>query len=572
MEATSNSSHTELHQMIEERFWLKNYPEGAPHDIDPDSYGSVIELFEESVKKYPNNVAFVNMDVEMTYKELDETSRNFASFLQNDLKLQKGDRIAIMMPNLLQFPVAMFGAIRAGLILVNTNPLYTPKEMQHQFKDSGAKAIVIVDNFAFNLEKVLKNTDIQHVITTSIGDLFPGLKKTIVNFVVKYVKKMVPSYNIPGAIKFNDALKRGAKGQYKKPDVKNTDVAFLQYTGGTTGLSKGATLTHRNIIANMEQIFAWVGPRFEEGKEVIVTALPLYHIFALTVNCLAFFKVGGKNILITNPRDMKAFMKDLKKNRMTVFTGVNTLFVGLMNQPDFDEVDYSALKMSLGGGMAVQDVVAKQWEERTGSPLLEAYGLSETAPGLTANPVDGSHQIGTIGLPIPSTRIMLADDDGNPVAIGERGEIFAKGPQVMLGYWEKEEETSNVFHNGWFKTGDIGIMFEDGFTKIVDRKKEMILVSGFNVFPNEVENVIVNHEKVLEVGVIGVPDEKTTEAVKAFVVKKDHSLDKEELVAFCREHLTAYKCPKHIEFRDELPKTNVGKILRRALKEEENNK
>lgn len=569
MEATDNSSTTVLHKMIEERFWLKSYPDGAPHDIDPDSYASVIELFEESVRKYANNVAFVNMDVEMTYKELDEKSRHFASFLQNDLKLQKGDRIAIMMPNLLQFPVVMFGAIRAGLILVNTNPLYTPKEMQHQFKDSGAKAIVIVDNFAYNLEKIIGQTDIQHVITTSIGDLFPGLKKFIVNLVVKHVKKMVPAYNLPKAIKLNDALARGAKSQYKKPDVKNTDVAFLQYTGGTTGLSKGATLTHRNIIANMEQIFAWVGPRFEEGKEVIVTALPLYHIFALTVNCLAFFKVGGKNILITNPRDMKAFMKDLKKHQMTVFTGVNTLFVGLMNQPDFDQVDYSALKMSLGGGMAVQDTVAREWEKRTGSPLLEAYGLSETSPGLTANPVDGTHRIGTIGLPIPSTQIMLADDDGNPVAIGERGEIFAKGPQVMMGYWEKEEETTNVFHNGWFKTGDIGVMFEDGFTKIVDRKKEMILVSGFNVFPNEVENVIVNHEKVLEVGVIGVPDGKTTEAVKAFVVKKDNSLTPEELLEFCRENLTAYKCPKHIEFRDELPKTNVGKILRRALKEEE---
>lgn len=568
----STATSTDMKTMIENRFWLKSYPEGTPHDIDPDGHGTVVDLFEECVKKYADLPAFVNMDKTITYKELDDMSRNFASYLQNDLKLQKGDRIAIMMPNLLQFPVVMFGAMRAGLIVVNTNPLYTPKEMKHQFNDSGAKAIVIVENFAFNLEKVLKDTPIKHVITTAIGDLMGGLKKHLVNFVVKYVKKMTPAFNLPSAVKLNDALAKGAKHNYTRPAIAITDVAFLQYTGGTTGLSKGATLLHRNIMANMEQISAWVGVNFVEGKEVIVTALPMYHIFALTANCLALFKVGGKNILITNPRDMKSFMKDLKKVQMTVFTGVNTLFVGLMNQPDFDEVDYSKLKMSLGGGMAVQDVVAKQWLERTGSPLIEAYGLSETSPALTANPIDGRHQLGTIGLPVPSTYIMIADDDGKPVGLGERGEIWAKGPQVMQGYWEKPEETANVFHDGWFKTGDIAIMQEDGFSKIVDRKKEMIIVSGFNVFPNEVENVVVTNPKVLEVGVIGVPDEKTTEAVKAFVVRKDPSLTIEELKAFCKENMTNYKCPKHIEFRDELPKTNVGKILRRALKEEEEQK
>lgn len=568
----TTATSTDMKSMIENRFWLKSYPEGTPYDIDPEAHGTVVDLFEEVVKKYADLPAFVNMDKEISYRELDEMSRNFASYLQNVLKLQKGDRIAIMMPNLLQFPVVMFGAMRAGLIVVNTNPLYTPKEMKHQFNDSGAKAIVIVENFAFNLEKIVKETPIEHVITTAIGDLMGGLKKHLVNFVVKYVKKMTPAFSLPGATKLNDAIAQGAKHTYKRPAIAINEVAFLQYTGGTTGISKGATLLHRNIMANMEQISAWVGANFVEGKEVIVTALPMYHIFALTANCLALFKVGGKNILITNPRDMKSFMKDLKKHQMTVFTGVNTLFVGLMNQPDFDEVDYSKLKMSLGGGMAVQDVVAKQWSERTGSPLLEAYGLSETSPALTANPIDGRHQIGTIGLPVPSTYIMIADDDGNPVGIGERGEIWAKGPQVMKGYWEKPEETANVFHDGWFKTGDIAIMQEDGFCKIVDRKKEMILVSGFNVFPNEVENVIVNNPKVLEVGVIGVPDDKTTEAVKAFVVKKDDSLTVEELKAYCKENLTNYKCPKFIEFKDELPKTNVGKILRRALKEEEEQK
>lgn len=551
------------------KIWLKSYPAGVPHNIDPDKYKNIAQLFDESVKQYASNQAFVHMDVSLTYAELDKLTDDFGAYLTNVLGLKKGDRIAIQMPNMLQFPVAMFGAIKAGLVVVNVNPLYTPNEMRHQFNDSGVEAIVILANFASNLQQVIKDTKIKTVIVTEIGDMFPFIKKHLVNFVVKNVKKMVPAYSLPGAIKFNTALKEGAKHKLVRPEVVNTDVAFLQYTGGTTGLSKGATLSHRNIIANMEQIFAWVGSAFIPGKEIIITALPLYHIFALTVNCLAIFKVGGKNVLITNPRDMPAFMKDLKKYPFTVFTGVNTLFNGLMNQPDFKEIDFSTLRMSLGGGMAVQDAVAIRWKELTGSPLLEAYGLSETSPGLTANPVDGTHKLGFIGLPIPSTQVVIADDAGNFMPVGERGEIWAKGPQVMSGYWNKPDETANVFHDGWFKTGDIGVMDADGFFKIVDRKKEMVLVSGFNVFPSEVENVIASHPKVLEVGVIGVPDEKSTEAVKAFVVRKDSSLTEQEVIAFCKENLTAYKCPKYVVFKDELPKSNVGKILRRKLKEED---
>jgi long-chain acyl-CoA synthetase len=564
VESGSNSNTSQMNKT-----WLKSYPQGVPHEINPNKYKNISELFDESVRQYTANHAFVHMDVALTYGELDKLTDDFGSYLTNVVGLKKGDRIAIQMPNMLQFPVAMFGAIKAGLVVVNINPLYTPKEMKHQFNDSGAVAIVILTNFASNLEQIIKETSIKTVITTEIGDLFPGLKKHVVNLVVKYVKKMVPAYNLPNAVKFNTALKEGAKHKLVRPAVVNTDVAFLQYTGGTTGVSKGATLSHRNIIANMEQIFAWVGSAFIPGKEIVITALPLYHIFALTVNCLAIFKVGGKNVLITNPRDMPAFMKDLKKYPFTVFTGVNTLFNGLMNQPDFKEINFSALRMSLGGGMAVQDIVAVRWKELTGSDLVEAYGLSETSPGLTANPVDGTHKLGYIGLPIPGTEVVIADDEGKFLPAGERGEIWAKGPQVMSGYWNKPDETDNVFHDGWFKTGDIGVMDEDGFFKIVDRKKEMVLVSGFNVYPSEVENVIASHPKVLEVGVIGVPDERSTEAVKAFIVKKDQSLTVDEIMNYCKENLTAYKCPKHIAFKEELPKTNVGKILRRALKEED---
>jgi len=504
----------------------------------------------------------------MTYQEVDHLSRDFAAWLQHK-GFKKGDRIAVQMPNLLQFPVVVFGALRAGMTVVNTNPLYTPKEMRHQFKDSGAKAIVILSNFASQLDEVIADTQIETVIVTDVGDLVGGLKGAIVNFVVKRIKKMVPAYKLPGHLKLKNVLREGRSKVYEKPTIKNTDLAFLQYTGGTTGVSKGASLSHRNILSNMMQIFAWIKPRMSgDEAEVIITALPMYHIFALTVNCMAFFGQGGKNILITNPRDIPGFIKDLKKHKFTVITGVNTLFNALLNNPDFKGVDFSNLKLSLGGGMAVQDAVARRWEEATGCYLAEAYGLSEASPGLTANPLDGTHRIGYIGVPLPSTEIMLADDDGNAVPVGSPGELFARGPQVMSGYWQKKEENEKVFHNDWLKTGDIAIMTEDGFFKIVDRKKEMILVSGFNVFPNEVEGAIIENDKVLEVGVIGIPHAKSGEVVKACVVKKDDSLTKEEVIAWCKERLTGYKVPKEVEFWDELPKSNVGKILRRKLKKD----
>ncbi|MCL4103781.1 UNVERIFIED_CONTAM: hypothetical protein GTU68_029098 [Idotea baltica] len=537
--------------------WLQHYPASVPHQVNPDEYDNLLEFLKYGFQKYKTQTAFENMGKGMTYQEVDHLSRDFAAWLQFK-GFKKGDRIAVQMPNLLQFPVVVFGALRAGMTVVNTNPLYTPKEMRHQFKDSGAKAIVILSNFASQLDEIIADTQIETVIVTDIGDL-----------VVKRIKKMVPKYSLPGHLRLKNVLREGRSKVYEKPVVKNTDVAFLQYTGGTTGVSKGASLSHRNILSNMMQIFAWIKPRMSsDGTEVIITALPMYHIFALTVNCMAFFGQGGKNILITNPRDIPGFIKELKKHKFTVITGVNTLFNALLNNTEFKGVDFSNLKLSLGGGMAVQDVVARKWEEVTDCYLAEAYGLSEASPGLTANPLDGTHRIGYIGVPLPSTEITLADDDGNPVPVGSPGELFAKGPQVMSGYWEKKEENDKVFHDGWLKTGDIAIMTEDGFFKIVDRKKEMILVSGFNVFPNEVEGAIAEHAKVLEVGVIGVPHPKSGEAVKACVVKKDDSLTKEEVIAWCKERLTGYKVPKEVEFWDELPKSNVGKILRRKLKKD----
>ena len=547
--------------------WLQHYPDSVPHEINPDEYDNMLEFLRAGFTQYKNNIAFENLGKGMTYQEVDHLSRDFAAWLQFK-GFKKGDRIAVQMPNLLQFPVVVFGALRAGLTVVNTNPLYTPKEMRHQFRDSGAKGIVILSNFASQLDEVIKDTNIETVIVTDIGDLIGGLKGAIVNFVVKRVRKMVPKYSLPGHIRLKAALKEGRSKVYEPPQIDSSDLAFLQYTGGTTGVSKGACLSHRNILSNMMQIFAWIKPQMSEpGKEVIITALPMYHIFALTVNCLAFFGQGGRNVLITNPRDIPGFIKELKKHKFTVFTGVNTLFNALLNHPDIEGVDFSNLKLSLGGGMAVQDVVARKWEERTGCYLAEAYGLSEASPGVTANPLDGNHRIGYIGVPIPSTMVLLVDDDGKPVAQGEPGEVFVKGPQVMSGYWQKDEENKKVFKDGWLCTGDIGIMTEDGFFKIVDRKKEMILVSGFNVFPNEVEGAIAEHDKVLEVGVIGIPHPKSGEVVKACVVKKDESLTKEEVIAWCKERLTGYKVPKEVEFRDELPKSNVGKILRRKLKE-----
>ena len=478
--------------------WFKNYPKGIPTEINPDSYDSLIDLLESSFKKYGDKVAYENMGKTLTFNELEVLSAQFADFLQNHTSLEKGDRIAVQMPNLLQWVIAVFGSIRAGLIVVNTNPLYTAREMQHQFSDSRAKAVVILANFAQNLEKILEDTSIETVVVTEIGDMLGGFKKTLVNFVVKKVKKMVPPFKIEKAIKFNDAMKKGIKGNFVKHKITNEEIAFLQYTGGTTGVSKGAMLTHRNLIANMEQISAWMLPKLKEGVETVVTALPMYHIFALTVNCLAFLKIGATNVLVTNPRDMPAFIKTLKKFPFTVLTGVNTLFNGLLNQEEFKNVDFSNFKIAVGGGMAVQDSVATKWKKITKIPLAEGYGLTETSPVLCCNPIDGTEQIGTIGLPLPSTEIRIMDDNGKEVAVGEPGEICAKAPQVMKGYWENPTETENVFMNGYLKTGDIGIIREDGFVKIVDRKKEMINVSGFNVFPNEIENVISSHEKVLK--------------------------------------------------------------------------
>ncbi len=547
--------------------WLKFYPSAVPQEVDCTAYSSVTELFEESVKKFGGAVAYECMGKTMTFQELDRLSAQFANYLIYDLKLSKGSRVAIQMPNVLQYPVAMFGALRAGMVVVNTNPLYTPSEMKHQFNDSGADVVVIVANFASNLEKIRSDIQAKHVILTELGDLLGGLKGSIVNLVVKHVKKMVPAYHLPGAVSFKKALSLGANHSFKKVASTLDDPAFLQYTGGTTGVSKGAELSHGNIVANMQQISAWMKPKLVESQEIVITALPLYHIFALTVNCLAMLKIGAHNVLITNPRDMKAFIGDLAKKRFTMMTGVNTLFNGLLNQEAFGKLDFSGLKIAVGGGMAVQKATAEKWKAVTGVPLAEGYGLTETAPVATCNPIDGTERIGTIGMPLPNTEVMIADDAGNPVPLGERGEIFIKGPQVMKGYWNRPEETALVMQGDWFKSGDIGVMDADGYTKIVDRKKEMILVSGFNVYPNEVEDAIASCLGVLEVGVIGMPDAKSTEKVVAYVVKKDQTLTEEKVIAHCKEFLTNYKVPKEVFFTDELPKTNVGKILRRKIKE-----
>ena len=545
--------------------WYKSYPEFVPQTVDENKYKSLAQVFEDVVEKYGDKVAFQNMDVTLTYNQLKAEVDAFAYFLQNKTNLEVGDRVAIQMPNLLQFPVAMFAVIKCGFVAVNTNPLYTPDEMRHQYKDSGAKALVILENFASNYQSIQNDTDIETVIVTRIGDMLGGLKGTIVNTVVKHVKKMVPAYDLPNAISFKSVLKDNSGKSPKQVNITHKEKAFLQYTGGTTGVSKGAILTHGNICSQLSQVDGWLTGLFKDGEAVVITALPLYHIFALTANCLAFFNYGSRNVLITNPRDMKAFLKDLKKNPFSLITGVNTLFNGLLNQPTFKDIDFSNLKISLGGGMAVQDAVAIKWQEVTGSPLLEAYGLSETSPAATINPTDGSHRMGSIGLPIPNTEIRIFDEDKKEVASGERGEIGIKGPQVMAGYWNRPDATKEVMHGDYFLTGDIGIMDEDGFFKIVDRKKEMVCVSGFNVYPSEVEAVISSHPKVLEVGVRSEPHPKTTECVMAFIVKKDDSLTEDEIKDFCKDKLTNYKHPKIIVFRDELPKSNVGKILRRKL-------
>jgi long-chain acyl-CoA synthetase len=552
--------------MSEQHAWFKSYPAFVPQTVNNNKYESLAKVFDDVVSRYGDKIAFQNMDKTLTFNELKANVDAFAWYLQNKTNLKPGDRVAIQMPNLLQFPVAMFAVIKCGFVVVNTNPLYTPAEMKHQYKDSGAKAIVILENFGSNFQEIQAETDIETVIVARIGDMLGGLKGGIVNLVVKHVKKMVPAYDLPNAISFKSILSEGAGKKPTQITISHDDIAFLQYTGGTTGVSKGAILTHGNICAQLSQIDGWLTGLFKDGEAVVITALPLYHIFALTANCITFFNYGARNVLITNPRDMPAFIKDLKKNPFSLITGVNTLFNGLLNQPDFKDVDFSNLKVSLGGGMAVQDAVAIKWQEVTGSPLLEAYGLSETSPAATINPTDGSHRMGTIGLPIPNTELKIFDDDKKEVPLGERGEIGIKGPQVMAGYWNRPDATAECMHEGFFLTGDIGIMDEDGFFRIVDRKKEMVCVSGFNVYPSEVEAVISSHPKVLEVGVRSEPDPKTTECVMAFVVKKDDSLTEDEIRDFCREKLTNYKVPKIVVFRDELPKSNVGKILRRMLK------
>lgn len=547
--------------------WLARYPKGVAHEVDVNRYTSVGDLFDESVAKYGNRTAFVNMGAEISFAELNQLTADFASFLQNTAGLRKGDRIAIQMPNLLQYPIAMFGALRAGLIVVNTNPLYTAREMRHQFKDSGVKAIVIFAGSAHLLQEILHETEIRTVVVTNVGDMLGFPKSVIVNTVVKYVKKMVPSYALPGHFGFGQALGLGAKARFKPETCAPDDVAFLQYTGGTTGVAKGAMLTHRNIIANMLQITEWMTPLLRKGEEVAILALPLYHIFSLTVNGLGMMYYGGTNVMITNPRDLSTFVSTLRKTKFTVFIGLNTLYNALMNHADFTKIDFSGLKISVAGGMALQSAVAERWNKLTNSKLVEGYGLTETSPVAACNPIDGTDQVGTIGLPLPSTEMSTWNDDGQPVGIGEAGEIVIRGPQVMKGYWKNPEETAKmVTPEGWVKTGDVGVMANDGFIKIVDRKKDMIIVSGFNVYPNEIEDVIAKHPKVLEVAAVGIADQHSTEAVKIFVVPRDPSLTEAELMEYARANLTGYKRPKQIEFRKELPKTNVGKILRRELR------
>ncbi|MEE4295441.1 MAG: AMP-binding protein [Wenzhouxiangella sp.] len=551
-----------------EKPWLSEYPEGVPADIDMSEFSSIVDVVDSSCQKFRDQVAYVNFGKELTYGQVDEYSEAFAARMQS-LGLKPGDRIAIMMPNVLQYPIAVFGALRAGLVVVNTNPLYTARELKHQLKDSGAKAIVIMENFAKVLEAVVDETDVEHIILTSIGEMIGFPKGTIMDFVLRKIKKMIPAYNLPGAVRLGAVLAAGAREKLKPVKLSHDDLAFLQYTGGTTGVSKGAMLTHGNMVSNMQQSSAWLGNNISMGKEVIITALPLYHIFALTANCFVFLKFGGRNVLITNPRDMAGFVKELGKEKFTAITGVNTLFNGLLHTPGFADLDFSHLRLTLGGGMAVQRAVADHWKATTGITLVEAYGLTETSPAACINPMDLADYNGAIGLPIPSTECKVIDPEGQTVGVDETGELCVKGPQVMRGYWNRPEETAKVLDDdGWLKTGDMARMDANGYFYIVDRKKDMILVSGFNVYPNEVEDVVATNPKVLEVGAIGAPDEKSGEVVKVVVVRKDDSLTVKELRDYCRNELTGYKVPKYVEFVDELPKTNVGKILRRELRDQ----
>jgi len=546
--------------------WLKSYPPGVPANIDLGEHASIVDLLERSCNKHKDRVAFHNMGADLTYEELDFLTRNFAAALQ-DMGLQQGDRIALMMPNTLQYPVALFGALRAGLIIVNTNPMYTARELRHQLVDAGAKAIVIVENFASVLEGIRDEVPLQHVITTGVGDLLNFPKSFLVNFALRHIKKAIPAWSLPGSVKFTDVLDKGKKLPLKPVNIGFEDVAFLQYTGGTTGVAKGAMLTHRNIVANLLQSKAWL-TQLDHSTEIIITALPMYHIFSLTANCLTFIYLGGTNVLITDPRDMEGFIKEMSRHPFTAITGVNTLFNGMLHTPSFAELDFSTLKMALGGGMAVQKAVAEHWKQVTGVTLLEAYGLTETSPAACINPVTLEEYNGFIGLPISSTDCCIVDDDGNLVQLGESGELCIRGPQVMKGYWQRPGATEEVLgDDGWLHTGDIAVMNADGYFKIVDRKKDMILVSGFNVYPNEIEDVVTLHPKVLEAAAIGVPNEKSGEAVSLFIVKNDLTLTEVEVRAFCKENLTGYKRPRYIEFMDDLPKSNVGKILRRELRD-----
>jgi len=556
-----------------DRIWLRNYPAGVLAEIDADRFASIPDLLEKTALKFADKPAFHNLGRTVTYAELERLSRDFAAFLQGLPGMVRGERVAIMAANLLQYPVALFGILRAGLTVVNVNPLYTPRELEHQLEDSGAKAIVIVENFASTLQQVLGNTHVEHVITTQIGDMLPRPKRWIVNLVIKRVKKMVPAWRIEGAISFRTALVRGAAMTLRPVEVMREDIAFLQYTGGTTGIAKGAMLTHRNILANVEQTGTWISVSFKEGSEIAIAPLPMYHIFCLT-STIAFMKWGSLIVLITNPRDLPAFVEELGRWKWSVMTGVNTLFNGLLNTPGFDQLDFSAVKVVVGGGAAVQKPVAERWQQVTGRCITEAYGLTESSPGASALPLESPWN-GTIGLPIPSTELSIRDDSFNelPVWTGEgdleqhTGEICIRGPQVMKGYWNNPAETAKVLRDGWLKTGDVGFMNADGYFTITDRKKDMILVSGFNVYPNEIENVVAMHPGVLECGAVGVPDEKSGEAVKLVIVRKDPTLTKEAVIAHCEAQLTGYKRPRYVEFRDNLPKTPIGKVLRRELRE-----
>jgi long-chain acyl-CoA synthetase len=555
--------------MSSERPWLDQYPAGVPAEIDADEYPSIVSVLESAIANYRDRPAFANLGKVLTYADIDRLSAQFAAYLLGELQLKKGDRVAIMMPNCLQYPISTFGILRAGLTVVNVNPMYTPRELRHQLEDSGASAIVVLDNFGHTVQEAIPGTRVRQAITTGLGDLVGFPKGAIVNFVLRHVKKMVPDYSLPGAIRFRDALVLGQRRELPTVSIDPDDIAFLQYTGGTTGVAKGAMLTHRNLVANMQQAAAWVRANVKPGEEIIITALPLYHIFSLTANGLVFMKFGALNYLITNPRDMPGFVKELSKIPFTAITGVNTLFNGLLNTPGFDKIDFSHLRLTLGGGMAVQRAVAERWKQATGCTLIEAYGLTETSPAACINPMDLAEYNGSIGLPVPSTDACIKDEEGRHLPIGEVGELCIKGPQVMKGYWNRPDETANVMDaEGWLHTGDMARMDEKGFFYIVDRKKDMILVSGFNVYPNEIEDVIALMPGVLEVAAVGVPDDKSGEAVKVVIVKKDPALTAEQVKAHARENLTGYKHPKYVEFRTELPKTNVGKILRRELRDE----